>query len=134
MRKRLAAAVLGSFFLAGGGPGCQPTVNSVDVRPDGRYDWIRTDSALSDIASVERVNQTRADDLLKVTVDIRNLRSSYEGIQYQFIWMDEAGTVIQSPFTWRTSFVAGRQATQISEVAPDRRATQVRLELKRFIQ
>ena len=133
MRKRFAAALLGSFVLAGGF-GCQPaTVNSVETRPGGTYDWIKTDAALADIAAVENVRQTNVDGLLRVQVDIRNLKSSYEGIKYQFVWMDDGGVTFPG-FAWQTDFIAGKQVKHLSEVAPNPKATRVRLDVQRFIQ
>jgi uncharacterized protein YcfL len=128
-------AALCAFF---GLVGCRhddrhDTVNSVEVRPDG-HDWIKTDSALTDIASVTRVTQSRADDLLHVQVEVNNKTNKREGIHYQFIWMDAAGMAISTPFPWHDEFLDGGQTLAIQAVAPDPRVTRCRLELKRLVQ
>ena len=134
MRSKLLAFTTLLGTIGFGLIGCTPqTINSVSVRADGN-EWIVTDPKLGEITSLGRVTQVREGDLLRVQVEVNNRTDRRQGIHYQFIWMDAAGIVLQSPFDRHDEWLEGRQTLAINGVAPDARATQCRLELKRFVQ
>jgi uncharacterized protein YcfL len=89
MKKLYASVVLGAGLLAAG---CAPppTVNTVEIPAGGSYNWINTDPRLGDVARVTRVNKAKADDLLRVQVDVQNTTNYPHRINYRFIWVADA--------------------------------------------
>ncbi|HVT88561.1 MAG TPA: YcfL family protein [Tepidisphaeraceae bacterium] len=125
---KFAIALVGLALICG----CAKTVNSVNISHEGSYDWIKTDSSLSDIASVVRVNKVREQDLLHVQVEVMNTGSSPQVFQYRYIWIDGNGFTLQSPTSaWQRKFIQGKQTVSIDGVAPDTRVADCRLEMKR---
>jgi uncharacterized protein YcfL len=112
--------------------GCKSTVNTVRVNEDGRYDWIQTDSELSEIAQIQHVSKSRVDGLLRVSVEILNTRDKQKTIQYRFSWVDQDNMPLPSSMsTWKRAILEGQQSLLLSGIAPDTRATDCRLEMIR---
>ncbi len=129
MKNVYAAVVLGAGLLAG----CAPaTVNTVEIPAGGSYNWVNTDPKLGDVARVTRVNKAKADDLLRVQVDVLNTTNYPHRINYRFTWLDDAGQTIDTPLSaWRQQVIQGQQTFSLKGVAPDARVTDVRVEMLR---
>ncbi len=91
------------LLLAGAGLavwGCRHTVNAVEVGEatgGDEYNWIKTDRHLSKTATVVSAHKGRADDLLKVQVEVRNRHSGDKKFYYRFEWLEADGMQVESP-------------------------------------
>lgn len=113
--------------------GCHRTINTVEVGQsvDGQYRWIVTDSGLSQVAAVVAARKTRADDLLRVEVEVENLRPIQQRFYYRFEWFDADGNIVDTPLsTWQPQIVAGRERVVIKGIAPNPRVADCRLKLQ----
>ena len=127
MRKPLSAGMLIILGLVG----CK-TVNSVDVSSSGEYNWIKTDSQMSDMAWVRRANKERQGGLLHVQVEIHNTTSNDGTFLYRFVWMNANGFTVETPLTtWERRTILARQTITLDGVAPDSSITDCRVEMKR---
>jgi len=125
--------VFGLTSLAVALAGCYRTVNTVEVGKsvEGEYRWIITDSGLSQVASVVSARKTRADDLLRVEVEVENLRPIQQRFYYRFEWFDADGNIVDTPLsTWQPQIVAGRERVVLRGIAPNPRVTDCRLKLQ----
>lgn len=134
LRAPLAARIVllaGAGLLAGG---CTPpTVNSVDISSNGQNNWIVTDPKLRDIATFSNVSKTRADDLLQVQVDVRNITNYPHTFKYRFIWLDDRGQQVGASTlsVWQEQYISGQQTASLQGVAPNAQVTDARLEMIR---
>jgi uncharacterized protein YcfL len=69
-------------------------------------------------------------DLLKIEVELENVRQQTERFLYAFEWFDQNGMSIREP-QWRTGVVQGMQRITISDVAASPDAVDFRLHLRR---
>ena len=125
----LLSAALGLALSAG----CHRTVNTVAVGDSQitEYQWIQTDSGLNDIAHVVSARKDRVNGLLKVQVELTNLRNHDERIVYKFQWLDANGMEVPSISNdWVPKVINGRESLMIVGVAPDPRVTDCRLKLQ----
>ena len=118
----LALAALG---LAG----CQ-NVNTVErAVPQATPHYVAdkrviTDSTLAGSLGILNVNQVRVStDLLKIQVQLENLKSSTMNFRYRVEWYDQDGMKIDSPTDlWKPITLQGRETSTISSVATSPRA------------
>lgn len=124
---------LSSLMLLMIGTGCAKTVNAVEIKQDGSYNWIRTDPDLTGTAAVQRVNKTREGDAIHIQVVLANQNSNAGEFIYRFVWMDANGMTIPTPLTnWQRQHILGKQTVTLMGVAPpDARVVESRLEMKR---
>jgi uncharacterized protein YcfL len=120
-----------SFVLAG----CHHTVNTVEVgtasSAAGEYRWIQTDERLSEIASVVSARKTKADDLLKVQVELMNHHSKPRKFYYRFEWLEADGMMVESPTPiWMLRTILPKETILLQAVAPNPRVADCRLKLQ----
>jgi uncharacterized protein YcfL len=126
--KMKSSIALFSVLMLGIGAGCAKTVNSVEISQEGSWGWVKTDPDLGGTAAVQRVNQTRAGDVMALEVVVANQNSNAGEFIYRFIWLDANGMTIPTPLTnWQRQHILGKQTVAIRGVAPDARATKCRL-------
>lgn len=112
--------------------GCAKPVSTVNISSSGRYEWIRTDSELSQKAAVVGVNKAREGDLLRVQVQVQNQSSYPAEFMYRYVWLDNNGMEVHTPLTtWQRVHIQGRQTIALNGIAPDARCADCRLEIKR---
>ncbi|MGE9296931.1 MAG: DUF1425 domain-containing protein [Puniceicoccales bacterium] len=116
--------------------GCQ-SVNTVEraeplANPSPLLSKVEiTDSFLGNRMKVVNVAQTIVSgDLLKVQAEIQSTSNHYRTFNYRFIWIEESGMAVQSPApTWRSAQLPAGGVVYISDVAPNPRAVDFKLEL-----
>ena len=122
-----------SALLAIAVAGCHRTVDTVQVGESlgTQYNWIQTDSGLSQMAHVVSARKERVNGLLKVEVEVINLREHDERIVYKFQWLDANGMEISSITNdWLPKVINGKESVMIAGIAPDPRVTDCRLKLQ----
>ena len=126
-------SIVGASLLAIGLTACFRTVNSVEVGSsvDGQYRWIQTDSGMSQIAAVVSAKKVRVNDLLKVQVEVKNLRPIQERFYSKFEWLDNDGMLVDTPLsTWEPRIIPGNEVIMIQGIAPHPGVTDCRLKLQ----
>lgn len=111
--------------------GCK-TVNSVEVRANGSYNWIKTDSQLTDITEVRHASKEMQDGLLHVQIEVHNATPNSGTFIYRFVWINANGFTVETPLTtWERRRIMGRQTITLDGVAPNSSVTDCRVEMKR---
>lgn len=133
MKMPLYAFVLGTTLLVLAG--CHHTINTVEVgtatSAAGEYRWIQTDKRLGEITSVVSARKTKADDLLKVQVEIMNQRPKEKKFYYRFEWLEADGMMVESPTPiWMMRTIQGKETILLQAVAPNSRVVDCRLKLQ----
>lgn len=129
--KRSSRFVLSGLLSLALLAGCK-TVNSVDIHESGQYNWIKTDSQLSDMAWVQHAIKERQGDLLHVQLQIHNTTSSDAKFKYRFVWLNANGFTVETPLTtWEQRIILARQTLTLDGVAPDSSVTDCRVEMQR---
>ena len=118
--------------------GCTTTVNTVErADPAGRRQMVDdkriiTDASLNRKASIVGVNQGMTPGgLLKIQVELLNLRRALKRISYQFEWFDADGMQVNSPANAALTPLSleGKESVFISSVAPSPLCKDFRLKL-----
>jgi uncharacterized protein YcfL len=79
---------------------------------------------------IEKLVQTRVNDVLVVQFDLVNTRQSQLGFQWSVDWYDKAGLKIDyAPQNWTPERLAGNAAKTIKIVAPAPQATSWQLQV-----
>ena len=125
MRKMLVLGGCLAVALAMGG--CR-TTNNVYVG-DGLggppYRWVQVDDNLDDVAQVVVARQDRQNGLLRVQVEVQNVRRVEKRVVYRFVWLDEKGIEVTSiQNDWLPKILGGHETVQLTGIAPDTRVTQ----------
>jgi len=91
------------------------------------------DQQLADIATVTGVRQAMVSgDMLKIQVDITNLKTNPTSFNYKFEWYDPQGMIIETPLsTWQSQTIEGRETVSLTGVAPTPTAKDFILKLQR---
>ena len=91
------------------------------------------DQQLADIATVTGVRQaTVSGDMLKIQVDITNLKTNPTSFNYIFEWYDPEGMIINTPMsTWQSQTIEGHETVAITGIAPTPTAKDFKLKLQR---
>jgi uncharacterized protein YcfL len=129
---------LGGACLLGLGiaTGCHRTTDTVAVGESlgTEYKWIQTDSGLNEMAHVVSAHKDRVNGLLKVQVEVVNLRNHDERIVYKLHWLDANGMEITSVSNdWVPLVINGRESAWIQGIAPDPRVTDCRVKIQENI-
>lgn len=114
------------------------TVNTVSTRTARSQDSIPAHTRVNDLltqvflhARDVRLFRTEG-GILEAQVDVANDDFRTRGFSYRFDWLNERGSVIESPMAvWKTARVPAGGATTISSVAPDMSATDFSLQVRR---
>ena len=118
--------------------GCTTTVNTVErADPVGQRQMVNdkrilTDASLNRKASIVGVNEGMTPGgLLKVQVELLNLKRSLKRINYQFQWFDASGMQVSSPANAALVSlpIEGKESVFISSVAPTPECKDFRLKL-----
>ena len=90
------------------------------------------DQQLADIAAVTAIRQaTVSGDILKVQVDITNLKTKSTRFNYRFEWYDPQGMLIDTPLsTWQSQTIEGRDTVTLTAIAPTPTAKDFKLKLQ----
>lgn len=133
--RKLTLGIVALSAIALGG--CK-TVNSVE--PDQKLaqrqviidERIEADSSLAKKAAVLDVIEGRVgnNDLLKIQVEVQNLKKKRKEINWKIEWVDNQGLFINSQMTrWSRLSLAGYETAYITAIAPTPQATDFRLKL-----
>lgn len=130
MRKMLVLGGCLAAALAMGG--CRTeTVYIGDGLGGPPYRWVQTDTELKDVAKVIAARQDRQNNLLRVQVEVQNLRRTEKRIVYRFVWMDEKGIEVSSiQNDWLPKILGSHETVQLTGIAPDTRVTQCIVKLQ----
>lgn len=128
----LAIAIVTAATLAG----CK-TVNTTEPAQKSAQraviidERVETDNSLAKKAAVLDVIEGRtAEGVLKIQVEVQNLKRKRKEINWKIEWVDEQGMLIQSQMTrWSRLSLAGNERGYISAIAPTPQATDFRLKL-----
>jgi uncharacterized protein YcfL len=90
------------------------------------------DQHLSDIAAVTGIRQaTVSGDILKIQVDITNLRTKSTSFNYKFEWYDPQAMLIDTPLSgWQSQTIEGRETVTLTGIAPNPTAKDFKLKLQ----
>jgi len=90
-----------------------------------------TDASLNKKAYVTDLREAPLDDgLFKVQAGLYNKTPSRERINYQWVWLDQDGILIDSATSpWQTVTLNGKELRYITAVAPTPRAADFQLKL-----
>ena len=90
------------------------------------------DQQLADIAAVTGIRQaTVSGDILKVQVDVTNLKTKSTSFNYKFDWYDPQGMVIDTALsTWQPQTIEGRETVTLTGIAPTPTAKDFKLKLQ----
>ena len=90
------------------------------------------DQQLADIAAVTGIRQaTVSGDMLKIQVDITNLKTKSTRFNYKFDWYDPQGMLIDTPLTtWQSQTIEGRETVTLTAIAPTPTAKDFKLKLQ----
>ncbi len=127
---------LPAFAIVAGGLlvilGCNNrTVNTAEMTADGRWKWVETDSSLAKSVALIGATRGKADDLLRIQVEVRNLTNSPQRYYYRVEWFDDQNFEVNSPLsTWQVRTLQGGESQRINGVAPNPRVTDVRVKLQ----
>jgi uncharacterized protein YcfL len=116
--------------------GCHRTVNTVAVGDSlgSEYKWIQTDTGVSQICQIVSARKDRVNGLLKVQVEVLNIRNHDERFVYRFQWLDANGMEITSVANdWVPQVINGRESLTIQGIAPDPRVTDARIKMQENI-
>ena len=116
--------------------GCK-TVNTVE--PDQQVaqrqviidQRIESDTSLANKAAILDVIEGRVgDDLLKIQVEVQNLKRKRKEINWKIEWVDQQGLYINSQLTrWNRLSLAGNETAYITAIAPTPQAADFRLKI-----
>src|SRR5262245_10823842 len=78
------------------------------------------DQQLRDIASVTGIRQaTVSGNILKIQVDVTNLKTKSTSFNYKFNWYDPEGMQIDTALTtWQSQTIEGRETVTLTGIAP----------------
>ncbi len=118
-------------------PGCATNVNTVErAQSQATTNYIAdkrvvTDNTLARTVRVNAVNEgTVSGNLLKIQVEVENLKNDLRSVRYKFEWIDKDGMAVSGPTEgWRVLQLQGRETQYISSVAVSPRAVDFRLKL-----
>lgn len=121
MRMLLGCTLVGCVSLGG----CS-TMNTYS-----RDKRLVTDDGLERRAQVDNIRMSRVSgDLLRVQVDIRNLKDSDQEFNYRFEWLDEGGNKIGSSVeVWKRQQIGPQETITLTEVATSPSAIDFRLKM-----
>jgi uncharacterized protein YcfL len=90
------------------------------------------DPQLADIAAATSIRQaTVSGDMLKIQVDITNLKTKCTRFNYKFDWYDPQGMLIDTPLsTWESQTIEGRETVTLTGIAPTPTAKDFKLKLQ----
>jgi uncharacterized protein YcfL len=137
---KLPAMLIAATIMVAGFPGCHDNSVNTTQRTEPTFHptpvadkRIIFDQQLADIATVTGVRQaTVSGDMLKIQVDITNLKTNPTSFNYKFEWYDPAGMIIESPLsTWQSQTIEGRETVALTGVAPTPTAKDFILKLQR---
>lgn len=117
-------------------PGCT-TVNTVErAQPITEREMLAdkrvlTDAGLNWRVRIVSVNQSSGPGgLLKVQVEVLNTTRSLQNFSYRWEWLDETGTIIDTPTsTAVSSQIEGKESLFLTGMAPKETAKDFRLKL-----
>ncbi len=117
--------------------GCD-TINTTErTTPVGSRELVNdkrvvTDKALGRYAKIQQVIETTLPgDMLKVQVSLLNTSSFEQRLIYKFEWFDLNGMMVETPLsTWQAKTVMGKEAYELTGVAPTPQAKDFRLKLQ----
>lgn len=91
------------------------------------------DQQLADIAAVTGIRQaTVSGDILKIQVDVTNLKTKSTSFNYKFEWYDPQGMQIDTPLSnWNWQPIEGRETVTLTGIAPTPTAKDFKLKLQR---
>ena len=128
MKKPMLAALAATLLIAG----CQrhrPTTGML-LSPD--YTWIYYDGGPADYGVVSANKARTENNLLRVDVQLRNLRRERMRILYKIMWLDAQGFELPSMSDeWTLRLLSDNETIFISGVAPDVRAVDCRVQFKK---
>lgn len=133
---QLIAIALSALFLAAG---CAKPINTVErANPTAMptnvdSQKLVTDTKLANKIMLESVNETIVSgDLVKIQANLRNLSKRGITVFYKFDWYDADGMAVATPTSaWKSRTIHGGELFSISAVAPNPRAADFRLNLRR---
>jgi uncharacterized protein YcfL len=128
-----AAAALASAVVAGCG-----SVNTTYTRDRPADTAVDARTRVNDLLqqiflSAKEVRMFRnSQGVMEVQVDVENNGFSYRSFSYLFDWVDARGNVMPSQLSvWKTTNVPDGGSTVIRAIAPDEKATDFRLQIRR---
>lgn len=132
MLKRLMSTLVLGLGVAAFG--CSHSVDTVEVHGDaqgGGYSWIQTDGHLEKVAAVVGARKTKADDLLKIQIELLNKHDTAKKFYYRIEWIEGDGMIVQSPTPiWQMRTIQGQEQIVLQAVAPNARVTDCKVKLQ----
>lgn len=133
LARAASAAALASVLAAGCG-----SVNTTYTRDRPADTAVDARTRVNDLLqqiflSAKEVRMFRnSQGVMEVQVDVENNGFSYRSFSYLFDWVDARGNVMPSQLSvWKTTNVPDGGSTVIRAIAPDEKATDFRLQIRR---
>lgn len=129
MRKLVLAALVATLLISVGCQRHRPTTGML-LSPD--YTWIYYDGGPADYGIVSATKGRTENNFFRVDVQLRNLTRNQERMLYKIMWLDAQGFELPSiSDEWTLRLLSGNETIFISGVAPDVRAADCRIQLKK---